>query len=304
MKCKIEYSDGNIIEKESWTEIFCAADIINASSGSFCKYFFDGKKISFSMAMEAYISEVFKNASSGNSAKNASSGYYAQNASSGDYAKNASSGYYAKNIITGKNSVCFDCGIGGVISGVKGAYIALAEYAYKEDKFVCIGVKSGIIDGKKLKENTFYGIYSGEFTEIDFTDEIKTAVVSNKGKIKKLKKINDKNEITDEIIYAVSDGQNWAHGETVKNAKENLRYKISNRDKSKYKDLKLTDKVSFEEAVKMYRVITGACEYGCKQFVELHIQTIQTKYSVEEIINLTKGCWGNDELKKFFEVKK
>lgn len=87
---------------------------------------------------------------------------YAQNASSGDYAKNASSGYYATEIITGKNSVCATIGKNSKIKAIKGTWITLAEYNNNGE---CKLVKSALIDGKFLKENIFYILKDGEFTE-------------------------------------------------------------------------------------------------------------------------------------------
>jgi len=270
----------------------------NASSGDYAQNASSGD-----YAQNASSGNSAKNASSGDSAKNASSGDYAQNASSGDYAQNASSGNSAKNIVSGKNSVCFDCGIGGVIKAVKGTYIALAEWVY-DDKlkhFVCVATATAKVDGKTLKENAFYGLYNGKFTEIDFTDNIKAAVISSKRNIKKLQNITDKNRIGDGIFYAVSDGTHWAHGDTIAKAKESLIYKISNRDTSKYKNLKLSDKLTFEDAVKLYRVITGACEYGVRSFVaSLPKDKIKKQYTIKEIIELTKGQYGSDSLAQFF----
>jgi len=106
-------------------------------------------------------------------------------------------------------------------------------------------------------------------------------------------------KIKNEISYIVKNGNLFSHGKTIKEAKESLIYKISNRDTSIYKNLKLDSILSFEESVKMYRIITGACEFGTKNFV-LSIKK-KTKYSIREIIELTKGQWGNQKLQEFFK---
>jgi len=74
-------------------------------------------------------------------------------------------------------------------------------------------------------------------------------------------------------------------------------YKIGNRDKSAYKDMKLTTSYTLEEAIKMYRVITGACEGGVRGFLDT-VKTKKKKYTVKEIIKLTKGQYGNEALAK------
>lgn len=226
-------------------------------------------------------------------------------ASSGIYAKVASSGDGANNNITGKNSVCFDCGTGGIIKGVKGTYIALCEWYYDGNEWKIRGTATVQIDGKVLKENTYYGLYNGKITEIDLTDNIKSAVIETKSKVKKVKLIDsDNNIITDKVSYVVANGNgNFAHGRTIKEAKKSLLYKISNRDVSKYTNLTLESEITFEEAIKMYRVITGACEFGVKNFVEQYKIDEKKKYTIKEIIELTEGQYGNQLLREFFKNK-
>ena len=133
-------------------------------------------------------------------------------------------------------------------------------------------------------------------------DGIKSVVINNKGKIKKTNVIDiETNTIGKEIIYIVSDNNgNFAHGKTIKEAKESLLYKLSSRDTSQYKNLTLKSKLTFEEAIKMYRVITGACEFGTKQFVEQN-KIENRQYTIEEIIEITKNQYGNEALQKFFK---
>lgn len=67
--------------------------------------------------------------------------------------------------------------------------------------------------------------------------------------------------------FIVTNGENYSHGKTIKQAKADLIYKISNRDTSQFDSLTLDSILPKEEAIKMYRTITGACEFGTKQFV-------------------------------------
>ena len=48
----------------------------------------------------------------------------------------------------------------------------------------------------------------------------------------------------------------------------------------------------------VYRMVTGACQYGTERFIESHAK-LKKAYSLPEIVTLTKGQWGCD---KFFEV--
>jgi hypothetical protein len=101
-----------------------------------------------------------------------------------------------------------------------------------------------------------------------------------------------------EIFYCIKYGHTYSHGKTIREAKKDLIYKISNRDKSRFKAWKLDTTVNLKDAIESYRVITGACEIGTKSFVN----TIKTKaqYTVKEIIEITIGQFGNDAYKNFF----
>ena len=58
-------------------------------------------------------------------------------------------------------------GINSKIKGKKGNWITLAEWKYNEDinKVIPICVKSVQIDGKVIKEDTYYKLENGEFIE-------------------------------------------------------------------------------------------------------------------------------------------
>ena len=61
----------------------------------------------------------------------------------------------------------------------------------------------------------------------------------------KVKKLNSSSE-----FYMVSDGKgNYYHGETIKEANEDLIYKITDRKKSDYEDLTLDSKLTFADSV-------------------------------------------------------
>ena len=69
-----------------------------------------------------------------------------------------------------------------------------------------------------------------------------------------------------------------------------------------YKDLTLDSILSKDECIRMYRVITGACEYGTRSFVsKKEPSKIKDKYSIRELIKLTKGQYGNDKLVQFLK---
>ncbi len=56
-------------------------------------------------------------------------------------------------------------GINSKIKGKKGNWITLTEWKYTFDKYIPICVKLAQIDGKILKEDTWYRLENGEFKE-------------------------------------------------------------------------------------------------------------------------------------------
>ena len=112
--------------------------------------------------------------SSGYYAKIGSSGYYAKIGSSGYYAKIGSSGDYAKITSEGKDSVIMAAGYNSIAKAKIGSWITLAEWI-RTDKTNDSGnyiwipkcVKTEYVDGKRIKEDTFYKLVDGEFKEIE-----------------------------------------------------------------------------------------------------------------------------------------
>ena len=102
--------------------------------------------------------------------------------------------------------------------------------------------------------------------------------------------------------YIVTDSEgHYAHGDTIKEARADLIYKINDRDTSAYKKLTLDDELTFEEAVAAYRTITGACSAGTRNYIENRLpKPHKDKYSIREIIDLTDGEYNSNTFKNFF----
>ena len=182
-------------------------------------------------------------------------------------------------------------------------------------EYGCVVIRRDIFEVIQLEENKKYKLnpYSvkGYLKEIDskmylngeaslgehiIVDGILSKIISRKANILKVINHGQENE-----SFIVSNGTEYSHGSTIKEAKVDLIYKASNRDAGKYDNLTITDILSKEEAIKMYIIITGACSYGIKMFVN-NIDT-KDEYTVSELIALTKGQFGNEKLIKFFEEK-
>jgi hypothetical protein len=128
-------------------------------------------------------------------------------------------------------------------------------------------------------------------------DDILSIIDSHHGNVYRTHQVGYNKE-----LYIVTDGENnWAHGETLKEAKLDLIYKISDRDTSAYKNMSLDDVLTFEEAIIAYRTITGACSAGTRYFIEHRLPEPRKKtYTIGEIIELTDNEYGSDKFKEFF----
>lgn len=89
-------------------------------------------------------------------------------------------------------------------------------------------------------------------------DGVFSEVLSKKGNVYKLKKVS-----RDEISYLVTNGILHAHGQTLKDAKEGLKFKIIS-DKLKNEPINLDTIITIQH----YRLITGACQFGVNQWLE------------------------------------
>jgi hypothetical protein len=129
-------------------------------------------------------------------------------------------------------------------------------------------------------------------------DGIFTRIISERGKVMKVQRIAQEN-----IEYLVTDGEGkWAHGTTLKEAKDSLVYKITSRDTTKYNGWRLDTVITHAEAIEAYRTITGACAFGTRHFCETILgENKKDKYTIAEVIELTKGQYGADRFKDFFK---
>ena len=96
---------------------------------------------------------------------NDNGGGSAQIGSSGDYAQIGSSGYYAKIDSTGEDSIIMCAGIDSTVKAKKGSWITLAEWVWDDEKKRKVPkcVRTEFVDGKRIKEDTWYQIKNGEF---------------------------------------------------------------------------------------------------------------------------------------------
>ena len=111
-------------------------------------------------------------ASSGYKGNAASSGDYGNAASSGNCGNAASSGYKGSAKAEHPNSCAIAWGQESKASGVIGSHLVLAEWEsnggeyWKEETWTFKGAIMVVVDGKDIKENTWYGLRNGKVIEI------------------------------------------------------------------------------------------------------------------------------------------
>ena len=99
----------------------------------------------------------------------------------------------------------------------------------------------------------------------------------------------------------ISDGTNYAHCKNPKEGIADLEFKAAElRGAEPYKDLTPESELSYNDAVTAYRIITGACRAGTESFLNT-LKEVKESYIVSEIIELTKGQYGNGTFRSFIE---
>ena len=75
-------------------------------------------------------------------------------------------GYQSAATVEGKESIAMVTGMKGKAKGNKSCWLVLAEWEERKDGWHIKDVKSVAVDGKKIKEDTFYTLKGGEFVEV------------------------------------------------------------------------------------------------------------------------------------------
>ena len=87
----------------------------------------------------------------------------------GDSAQIGSSGYFAKIESAGYDSVICCAGSNSMVKAKVGSWITLSEWKYNEDKkrYIPVCVKTEYVDGERIKADTWYKLFNGEFKEVE-----------------------------------------------------------------------------------------------------------------------------------------
>ena len=142
-------------------------DVKTENSKSVTKHLKIGARLSFAGWIKACFDFLFekteKRDESNDSDIQSSSDHSAQLAASGNSAQLAASGNSAQLAASGEHSIVCAIGPNSIAKASLGSWITLAEF---DGRRIVKLVKTEQVDGKKIKENTFYKLKGGEFVEV------------------------------------------------------------------------------------------------------------------------------------------
>jgi len=147
-----------------------------------------------------------------------------------------------------------------------------------------IDYRNKVLNLKQIDGYTM--IINSKKTKGDFT--IYNCRYFGGGELNKLKK-----------VYVAEKGEYYAHGETVKQAIEDVNFKFM-QNTFNLEDLISAIKAKQTININEYRMLTGACGAGVDDFRERkNIEA--TELSIDEVISLTKGEFGHDKIVKLLK---
>ena len=150
------------------------------------------------------------------------------------------------------------------------------------------GIKTGGLPEKfneKLRADLELKFNIKGFT---IADGILARIIHSRGALKKVMICGQ----TKTSWLASDDKGNHAHGDTMREAREELAFKTGDRDVSQYRNLPLDIVKTPKEWAFVYRNITGACGQGTKMFMAR--QKLKKSYTLSEIIAATNGAYGHE----------
>ena len=107
--------------------------------------------------------------------KETNTGYQSAATNTGNWSAATNTGYrsaatntgdWSAATVEGKESIAMATGIEGKAKGKKSCWLVLAEWKERKDGWHIKDVKSVAVDGKTIKEDTFYTLKGGKFVEV------------------------------------------------------------------------------------------------------------------------------------------
>jgi hypothetical protein len=102
----------------------------------------------------------------GNRSAATNTGYQSAATNTGYRSAATNTGNWSAAIVEGKESIALATGIDSKAKGKIGCFIVLAEWKEIDNEYHIVDVKSAKVDGKNIKEDTFYTLKDGKFVEV------------------------------------------------------------------------------------------------------------------------------------------
>ena len=103
----------------------------------------------------------------GNQSAATNTGYQSAATNTGNRSAATNTGDRSAAIVEGKESIALATGIKSKAKGKTGCFIVLTEWKEINFEYYLVDVKSAKVDGKNIKEDTFYMLKDGKFVEVD-----------------------------------------------------------------------------------------------------------------------------------------
>jgi hypothetical protein len=168
----------------------------------------------------------------------------------------------------------------------------------KLDNLTTVGGYLYIYSQAKLEANFLnnlnYKIIDNNLFVIESTKN-KNNIIIYKGY--NIKSIKD-NVTIKEYCYVAENNDLYAHGKTIKKAIEDLNYKVLS-EKLKHEPIYNDTIID----INYYRIITGACEFGVKSFIESN--NLKESYRADELLIILEktNAYGLDKFKSLLTKK-
>ena len=152
---KAEYADEKKGNNKNFALIGSVGDFVQIGSAGLC-------------ARIGSVGRFANIGSAGLCARIGSAGKFANIGSAGDFVQIGSAGDRARIGSVGKYAVICCAGKDSRVKAKIGSWITLSEWKFDETKkrYIPVCVKTERVDGKKIKEDTFYMLKNGEFVEV------------------------------------------------------------------------------------------------------------------------------------------
>ena len=135
------------------------------SIAGFCKAFVDFtfSKINWKNSAATNTDYMSAATNTGNRSAATNTGNYSAATNTGDRSAATNTGNYSAATVEGENSFAIATGIGSKAKGKLGCYIAVAEWENINGEWQIKNFKAHKVDGKTIKEDTFYMLKNGKF---------------------------------------------------------------------------------------------------------------------------------------------